>query len=66
MTQIKTAFCPKKHNLIDNDIKIESMPTIKLKAVSTKSSGHINLDPIYGKNRHQYNLQIEPGKDIKT
>ena len=66
MTQIKTALCPKRHNLIDNDIKIESMPTIKLKAVTSKSSGHINLDPIYGKNRHQYKLQIEPGKDIKA
>jgi len=64
MTQIKTAFCPKKHNLIDNEIKIEAMPTIKLKAAAAKSSGQINLDPIYGKNRHQYNLQIKPGEDV--
>lgn len=66
MTQIKTAFCPKRHNLVDNEIKIEAMPTIKLKAVTAKSSGQINLDPIYGKSRHQYNFQINPGDEVKV
>ena len=66
ITQIKTAVCKNRHNMMDNDIKIESMPTIKLKADSTKSSGFINLDPIYGKNRHQYKLQFDSGGEIKV
>ena len=64
ITQIKTAVCSKRHNLIDNEVKIESMPTIKLKAVG-KDDGYINLDPIYGKNRHKYGLEIQAGENIK-
>lgn len=66
ITQIKTAVCSKRHNLIDNEVKIESIPTIKLKAVGIKDDGYINLDPIYGKSRHKYGLEIQPGEHIKV
>ncbi|MEN8191326.1 MAG: ATP-binding protein [Bacteroidota bacterium] len=65
ITQIKTAVCKNRHNLIDNEIKIESMPTVKLKAEAGNNSGYINLDPIYGKSRHKYNLKLNSGDDIK-
>jgi len=64
MTQIKTAVCPKRHNLIDNEVKIEAMPTIKVKIKTQKLSGYLNLDPIYGKNRHHYSIEVKPGEEI--
>lgn len=66
ITQIKTAVCSKRHNLIDNDVKIESMPTIKLSARASNNSGYINLDPIYGKNRHQHSFNIKHGDNVKV
>jgi len=66
MTQIKTAVCPKRHNLIDNEVKIEAMPTIKLKIATEKSSGYLNLDPIYGKNRHHYSINIRSGEVVNV
>jgi len=64
LAQIKTAVCPKRHNQMDNEVKINGMSTIKIKAVSNGNEGYINLDPVYGKNRNQYNVEIINKKDI--
>jgi signal transduction histidine kinase len=64
LAQIKTAVCPKRHDLMDNEIKISGMPTIKVKVVSNKNEGFINFDPIYGKHRHQYGIEIKNGKNV--
>lgn len=66
IAQIKTAVCPKRHDLIDNDIKINGMPTIKLKVTSNNNEGFVNFDPVYGKHRHQYGIEIKKGKDIQV
>ncbi len=52
VAQIKNAVCPKRHDLMDNEIKIEGMPTVKLKAVKDDKTVIINFDPIYGSHRH--------------
>lgn len=64
LAQIKTAICPKKHILMDDEIKINGLPTIKVKAVTKGNEGIINLDPVYGKHRHQYGIEIKRGKDL--
>lgn len=64
LAQIKTAVCPKRHDQMDNEVKINGMPTIKVKAVSNGNEGFINLDPVYGKNRNQCNVEINNKKDI--
>ena len=58
ITHIKKAVCPKRHDLMDNELKIDGMPSIKLKAYSNSKESYIHLDPVYGKHRHQFNLSI--------
>jgi two-component system, NtrC family, sensor kinase len=64
LAQIKAAVCPKRHDLMDDDTKIAGLPTIKVKAVSDGNVGLINLDPVYGKHRHEYGIEIRSGKDV--
>jgi two-component system NtrC family sensor kinase len=64
ITHIKKAICPKRHDLIDNEVKIDSMPSIKVKARCNGNEGFINLDPIYGKCRHQFGIELDLKKDI--
>ena len=66
IAQIKSAVCPKRHDLIDNEVKISGMPTIKVKVISNGNEGYINFDPIYGKHRHHYGIEIKHGKDVQV
>ena len=66
LAQIKTAVCPRKHALMDDEIRINGLPTIKVKAVSKGNIGTINLDPVYGKHRHQYGIEIRRGKELQV
>ncbi len=63
--QVKTAVCPKMHALMDDQLKVNGLPTIRVKAVSRGNDGFINLDPVYGKHRHQYGIGIKRGKDLQ-
>jgi len=65
IVQIKNAACSKQHDLIDYEVKIEGMPTIRVKAMSGGNEGYINLDPVYGKHRHQYGIEIKKGKEVQ-
>jgi signal transduction histidine kinase len=65
VAQIKSAVCPRRHDLMDDDKKIAGLPTIKVKAVSNRNEGFINLDPVYGKHRHEYGIAVEKGKDVQ-
>jgi len=66
LAQIKAAVCPKGHDLMDSELRIYGLPTVKVKVVSNGNVGINNLDPIYGKHRHQYGIEIEKGKDLKV
>ncbi len=59
ITHIKKATCPKRHDLMDNEIKIDGMPSIKLKVYSNNKTGFINLDPVYGRNHHLINWDLD-------
>ncbi|MCK9281609.1 MAG: ATP-binding protein [Melioribacteraceae bacterium] len=61
---IKSAMCDKNHSLLDPDFKIEGHPSIKMKIKSGDSSGIIHLDPVYGKQRHSFGLEIDKSKPI--
>lgn len=54
VVQIKKASCPKRHSLIDNEVKIDGVPSLKVKVISADNVGIIHLDPVYGKHRNQY------------
>ena len=62
VAQIKAALCPKHHDLMDQEIRSYGLPTVKVKAVSNGNEGVINLDPVYGRHRHQYGLEIVGGR----
>ncbi len=66
LAQIKAAVCPKGHDLMDSELKIYGLPTVKVKVVSNGNVGMMNLDPVYGKNRHHYGIEIESGKDLQV
>jgi len=65
ITHIKKATCPKRHDLMDNEVKIDGMPSIKIKVYSNGNEGYINLDPVYGRNHHQSNIKIDASKDFR-
>ncbi len=64
--QIKNAVCPKRHSLIDEEVKIESMPTVKLKVISEGEEGIINIDPVYGKKRERNNFRIHNTHNVQV
>jgi two-component system NtrC family sensor kinase len=64
ITHIKKAICPKRHDLIDNEVKIDGMSSIKIKVRCNGNEGFINLDPVYGKSRHQYGIELDVKKEI--
>ncbi len=66
ITHIKHAVCPKGHELIDHSFKIEGLSSIKVHATSGDREGEIHLDPVYGKNRHEYGLNVAKDKDINV
>ncbi len=65
LAQIKAAVCPKHHDLLDNDVRCYGLPTVKVKVLANGNEGVVNLDPVYGKHRHQYGIEIGNAKDQK-
>ena len=64
ITQIKRAICPKGHSLIDTSIKLDGMPSIKLKSSYKGSEGFINLHPVYGNTSNQYGLDLKKDSEL--
>jgi two-component system NtrC family sensor kinase len=65
IAQIKKATCPKRHSLIDNDFRIDGLPSLKAKVISGGKEGIIHLDPVYGKHRNHFDLGFKIEKDAK-
>ena len=63
--QIKKAACSKRHNLIDNEFKIDGLPALKVKVISEGKEGIIHLDPVYGKHRNTFSLDFKINKNSK-
>lgn len=66
LAQIKAAVCPNGHDLMDSELKIYGLPTVKVKVTSNGNVGVMNLDPVYGKHRHEYGIEIEKGKGLQV
>jgi two-component system NtrC family sensor kinase len=62
---IRSAVCPKKHDLMDDGKKIGGLPTIRLKVASRDQEGLLHLDPIYGKHRHEYG-EVKNPRDARV
>jgi two-component system NtrC family sensor kinase len=59
ITQIKQAQCPKRHSLMNGEVRIDGKPSIRIKARASGSEGFIYRDPMYGKTRHQFGIAPE-------
>ena len=66
ITHIKKAICPKRHDLMDNEVKIDGMPSIKMKIKNADKEGIVNLDPVYGKGNNIYGINFNSVKDIQV
>jgi len=66
ITQIKKAACPKRHSLIDAQVKIDGMASVKVKAKCHGNEGFLYLDPVYGKTAHQYGIHIDGAAVMET
>lgn len=65
IAQVKGATCKNNHNLIDNNHKIEGVPSIKVKAEAKGIEGEVYIDAIFGKHQNQYNLPIHNNEILK-
>ncbi|MBW7933781.1 MAG: HAMP domain-containing protein [Gemmatimonadaceae bacterium] len=66
ITQIKKAQCPKRHSLINTEVRIDNKPSIRVRARSEGSEGFIYRDPMYGMARHQFGIAPEPGMHVEV
>ncbi len=63
--QIKKAACSKRHSLLDNEVKIDGLPSIKVKVRSNGDENIIHIDPVYGKLRDIYNQDYIEKKEAQ-
>ncbi len=65
IVHIKAARCPRGHDLMTSDFKIDGMPSVRVKAQCGGKSGFIMLDPIYGRKRHHYEFEAQDEDKIE-
>lgn len=65
IAQIKKAVCPKRHSLMDNEFKIDGLPSLKIKVIANSNQGIVHLDPIYGRHHNNFKLDFKIGKTAK-
>ena len=66
ITQVKQAQCPKRHSLINTEVRIDGMPSIRIKAKASGNEGFIYRDPMFGMTRHQFGVALEPGMAVQV
>ena len=64
VVQIKKAECSKRHSLLDEETKIEALPSIKLKISQNNNEGFAYLNPVYGKKNHQFTIPLKTSKEF--
>jgi two-component system NtrC family sensor kinase len=64
ITQVRKAQCGKRHSLIDNEVRIGGLPSIRVRAAAGTEEGLVYLDPMYGRNSHQYGLAVALGTEL--
>jgi two-component system NtrC family sensor kinase len=66
ITQIKKAQCPKRHSLINAEVRIDNKPSIRVRVRFEGNEGFIYRDPMYGMARHQFGIAPEPGMHVEV
>ncbi|OQX88965.1 two-component sensor histidine kinase [candidate division KSB1 bacterium 4484_87] len=63
--QIKQALCPKGHDLMDAQMRIDGLPSIKLKIKINGKESFVYLDPIYGRNHCRSEIPLKNNTPIE-
>lgn len=63
--RIRRALCPKRHDLMDEEFKIDGLPSIRVKSRWNGNEGFIHLDPVYGQRRHEYGYAVPTAKEVE-
>ena len=66
VARIRKALCPKRHDLMDEEFKIDGLPSIRVKSRWNGNEGFIHLDPVYGKRRHEYGYPIPAEREVEV
>jgi two-component system NtrC family sensor kinase len=66
VARIRKALCPKRHDLIDEEFKIDGLPSIRVKSRWNGNEGFIHLDPVYGKRRHEYGYPVPVAREVEV
>lgn len=66
ITQIKKAQCPKRHSLITGEVRIDGLPSIRVKVRANGSEGFIYLEPMYGLARNQFGIALDATTPIEV
>jgi signal transduction histidine kinase len=66
VARIRKALCPKRHDLMDEAIKIDGLSSIRVKSRWNGNEGFIALDPVYGKCRHEYGFLVPADKEVEV
>lgn len=66
ITQIKQAQCPKRHSLINAEVRIDGKPSIRVRVRAEGNEGFIYRDPMYGLARHQFGIAPGPGMHVEA
>ncbi len=60
--QIKQAVCPKRHDLIDSEVRFDGKPSIRIKARCEDQEGYVYIDPVYGKAGNHHGFTFDERK----
>lgn len=63
--QIKRAVCPKRHNLIDSEVRFDGKPSIRVKARDEDEEGYVYIDPVYGKAGNRRGVLVDHRKKVQ-
>ncbi len=61
MAHIKKAACPKRHSLIDQTLRVEGLPSIRVGMRAASEEGFLYIDPLYGRHRDQTSFPVARG-----
>jgi two-component system NtrC family sensor kinase len=63
--QVKQAVCPKRHNLIDSEVRFDGKPAIRVKARGEGHEGFVYIHPVYGKAASRHGVMCAEGKKVQ-
>jgi two-component system NtrC family sensor kinase len=63
-TQIRKATCSRGHSLIDNEYRINGMPSVKMSLRFEGKQGALMRDPVYGMNRDHCSISIPEKAEV--